>query len=120
MGEVTVDRVRPVDDHVEHLLSADRRDRDDRVRLFDREPREADALPPQELVLLTASLVDLRRASWKDEDRLPTADQSADVVTGAANHPARGEQVAPDRHGVVGVLAKTRIASRRCFQTYRW
>ena len=32
--------------------------------------------------------------------------QRPDVVTGAANHPAHGQEIAPDRNRVVGVLAK--------------
>ena len=34
--------------------------------------------------------VDITGASWEDQDRLPTAHQSADIVTGTANHPTRG------------------------------
>jgi hypothetical protein len=52
---VTVDRRVLVDDHVEHLVGADGRERDDRITMLDREPREADALPPLELVLLAVA-----------------------------------------------------------------
>ena len=84
--------------------------------MLDREPGEADALPPQELVLLAASLVDLTRAAGEDQDRLPVAYQGPDVVAGHAHHPAHGQEIAPDRNRLVGVLAKASEASRRCFQ----
>ena len=95
-----------IDDHIEHVVAADGRERDDRIAALDREARETDALAPQKLVLLSATLVDLACASREDEDRLPFAHQGADVLAGAANHPADATELAPEWHGVVGVLAE--------------
>jgi hypothetical protein len=39
--------------------------------VLDRQLGEADALPPLQLVLLAAVLVDLARAAGVDQDRLP-------------------------------------------------
>ena len=72
-------RCRLIDDDIEHLLGADRGKRDDRVPVLDREPGEADALPPQQLVALPALLVDLARATGEHEDRLLRAHQRTDV-----------------------------------------
>ncbi len=57
--ELPVDRCVLVDDHIEHLVGADGGEGDNRITLLDREPREADPLSPEELVLLTTALVDL-------------------------------------------------------------
>jgi len=54
-----------VDDRIEHVIDAHRCERDDRVAVLDREPGESDAVAPQQLVLLTASLVELARAPGK-------------------------------------------------------
>ena len=91
-----------LDDHVEHVVGPDRREGDDRIVLLDRQPCEADALPPQQLVLLAATLVDLARAARKGQDRLTVAHEGAHVVASAADHPAHAELVAPHRDPVVG------------------
>jgi hypothetical protein len=52
-------------------------------------------------------LVDLPPAAREHEHRLPLAHQGPDVVTRAADHPARGQEVAPQRYRVVRVLAES-------------
>ena len=89
----------------------------DRIALFDGKPREADALPPEELILLAAPLVDLARAAREDQDRLPVAHQGADVVSRAADHPARRQEIAPHGYRVMRVLPEPADGSRRRFQT---
>ena len=116
-GELTVDRRVLVDDHVEHLVGADGRERDDRIAVLDREPREADALPPQELVLLAAPLVDLARR-LRGRPR-----SSADRASGRGrchgyrepSHPRSGGRARSEPRS--GRARQDRgSASRRCFQ----
>jgi hypothetical protein len=93
-------------DDVEHLLGADGGERHDGVTVLDRQAGEPDALLPDQLVVLASALVDLARAAGEREHVLTLAHERADVVARAADHPAYGEQVAPQRDRVVGVLAQ--------------
>src|SRR5437867_2613268 len=70
-GHLPVSGRSEVGDDVVHLLGSDGGERDDRVAELDRQAGEAEALLPQQLVLLAAALEHLACAARKHQDVLP-------------------------------------------------
>ena len=95
-----------VSDHLEHLLDANRGERDDRIAKLNRQPREAHALLPEQPILLTAPVKHLARPAREDEDVLAVAHQRAGVLAGPPHHSGALEQIAPHGDPVMGVFAE--------------
>jgi hypothetical protein len=95
-----------VDRDVVALLRPDRGKRDDRVAVRDRHRREADAVLPDQVVALALVLEDLAAAAGEDEHRLAGAHQRLAALARAVHGAEAHQQVAPQRHLEVQVVAE--------------
>ncbi len=95
-----------VDEDVVTLLGPDRGERHDRIAVRDRQCGKAGAPLPDQVVLLALVLEDLAGAARKDEDRLAGAHQRLAVLARAVDGTEAGEQIAPQRHLEMRVIAE--------------
>ena len=86
-----------VDHDLEHVLDAHRREGHDRHLVLDREPREADALLPDQLVALVLVLHHLAPAAREDEHRFARLEQLARRSRACRARRRSAQEVAPDR-----------------------
>jgi hypothetical protein len=84
--------------------------------VLDREPREADALLPDELVALALALHHLASAAGEDQHGLAPREQRGAVLASAAHGAEPPQHVAPDRHGEMVVVAEPANQAARLVQ----
>ncbi len=91
---------------VEGVVGADGRDRDDGIPVLHRQTGEAGAPPPDQRVALALALEDLAPAAGEHQDRLAPGHERVHVFGRAVDHAKAVQQVPPERHLEVQVVAQ--------------